>query len=160
MSEQHDHLPPEALSARAELISACFERGAPLSDEVEAAVRATISDLDEGRVRVATTPSDAEGEWVVHAWVKQAILLYFRVTTNELMDDGVCTYLDKIPPKRSYKGVRVVPPGVARYGSFLEEGTILMPGYVNIGARVGAGSMVDTWATVGSCAQIGASVHL
>jgi 2,3,4,5-tetrahydropyridine-2-carboxylate N-succinyltransferase len=86
--------------------------------------------------------------------------LYFRLTKNELMDDGVCAFLDKIPPKRDLEGIRVVPPGVARYGSHLEAGVILMPGYVNIGARVGAGSMVDTWATVGSCAQIGRDVHL
>jgi len=147
-------------SDKAQIITACFEGTRALDDEVERAVREAIQGLDDGSLRVASPPSEVGAEWSVHAWVKQAILLYFRVTQNELMDDGVCTYLDKIPPKRSYEGVRVVPPGVARYGSFLEPGVILMPGYVNIGARVGAGSMVDTWATVGSCAQIGAGVHL
>ena len=149
-----------SVNPHAQLITDCFEQRRDLDAEVKEAVLATIEDLDQGRVRVATPPTEEGGEWVVHAWVKQAILLYFRVTTNEVIDDGVCTYLDKIPPKRVYEQVRVVPPGVARYGSFLEPGVILMPGYVNIGARVGAGSMVDTWATVGSCAQIGAGVHL
>lgn len=144
----------------AQLIASCFEGSRALDQDVEIAIRATIQALDEGTVRVATPPDQIGQAWHVHTWVKQAILLYFRITQNELMDDGVCTYLDKIPPKRKYEGVRIVPPGVARYGSYLEPGVILMPGYVNIGARVGKGSMVDTWATVGSCAQIGAGVHL
>ena len=149
---------------RAALISAAFSGARPLDAEVELATRAAMEDLDLGRLRVAS-PGVGEGEgeggeWRVHAWVKEAILLYFRVSKSTPMDDGVCAYLDKIPPKRRLEGVRVVPPGVARYGSFLEPGVILMPGYVNIGARVGAGSMVDTWATVGSCAQVGAGVHL
>jgi 2,3,4,5-tetrahydropyridine-2-carboxylate N-succinyltransferase len=94
--------------------------------------------------------------------VKKAILLYFRLRKLEPMDVGPLHFLDKIPLKRDYaeRGVRVVPPGVARYGSFLSEGVVLMPGYVNIGAWVGPRTMVDTWATVGSCAQIGADVHL
>lgn len=145
---------------RQELIESAFSGDLSLNEEVSTAVFSVIEDLDKGRVRVATPSTDAEGEWYVHAWVKRAVLLYFRLTKNELMDDGVCTYLDKIPPKRDLDGVRVVPPGVARYGSHLEPGVILMPGYVNIGARVGRGSMVDTWATVGSCAQIGENVHL
>ena len=149
---------------RQALIEAAFSNG-EISEKCSEAVFSVIEDLDKGRLRVAshtTEPdvNDREGSWVVHSWIKQSILLYFRLTKNELMDDGVCTYLDKIPPKRDLDGVRVVPPGVARYGSFLEPGVILMPGYVNIGARVGTGSMVDTWATVGSCAQIGSNVHL
>jgi 2,3,4,5-tetrahydropyridine-2-carboxylate N-succinyltransferase len=99
---------------------------------------------------------------VVNEWAKKAILLYFRLRKVEPMDVGGIRYLDKIPVKRvdPAAGVRVVPPGVARHGSFLSEGVVLMPGYVNIGAWVGPRTMVDTWATVGSCAQIGADVHL
>ena len=115
--------------------------------------------LDEGRVRVAE-PRD--GGWVVNGWVKKAILLYFKLRQVEPLEMGGLHFLDKIPVKRDHaeRGVRVVPPGVARYGSFLSEGVVLMPGYVNIGAWVGPRTMVDTWATVGSCAQIGADVHL
>jgi 2,3,4,5-tetrahydropyridine-2-carboxylate N-succinyltransferase len=122
---------------------------------VEQAVRL----LDEGEIRVA---EKRNGEWVVHEWVKKAILLYFRYRPVEPMDVGALHFLDKIPLKADYaeRGVRVVPPGVARYGSFLSEGVVLMPGFVNIGAWVGRRTMVDTWATVGSCAQIGADVHL
>jgi 2,3,4,5-tetrahydropyridine-2-carboxylate N-succinyltransferase len=99
---------------------------------------------------------------VVNEWVKKAILLYFRLRKVEPMDVGGLHFLDKIPVKSDYakRGVRVVPPGIARYGAFLSEGVVLMPGFVNIGAWVGARTMVDTWATVGSCAQIGADVHL
>ena len=104
----------------------------------------------------------AGGGWHVNEWVKKAILLYFRIRKVEPMDVGGLHFLDKIPVKSDYadRGVRVVPPGVARYGSFLSEGCVLMPGYVNIGAWVGPRTMVDTWATVGSCAQVGADVHL
>ena len=116
--------------------------------------------LDRGEARVAEF--DAEGEVVVHSWLKTAILLFFRLqalTTTEL---GPFEYVDKLPLKSDYAaaGVRVVPGASARWGSFIDRGVILMPSYVNIGARVGAESMVDTWATVGSCAQIGARVHL
>ena len=99
---------------------------------------------------------------MVNEWVKKAILLYFRLRKVEPMEVGGLHFLDKIPVKADYaeRGVRVVPPGVARYGSFLSEGVVLMPGFVNIGAWVGPRTMVDTWATVGSCAQIGADVHL
>jgi len=122
------------------------------------AVDEVVEALDRGELRVATP---TEQGWVTHAWVKQAILLYFRRHDNVVMGETPL-YFDKVPTKRNYAelGVRCVPPGVARYGSFLERGAILMPGYVNIGAWVGAGSMVDTWATVGSCAQIGRHVHL
>lgn len=123
------------------------------------AIETAIRLLDRGEVRVAE-PSD-EG-WIVNEWVKKAILLYFRLRKVEPMEAGGLQFLDKIPVKADYaeRGVRVVPPGVARYGSFLSTGVILMPGYVNIGAWVGPNTMVDTWATVGSCAQIGADVHL
>ncbi len=121
-----------------------------------------LARLDVGTLRVATPPAEEGGEWTVHAWVKQAILLYFGIRKMETMECGPFEFHDKIPLKRDLakQGVRVVPPGTARYGSHLEPGAILMPGYVNLGARVGAGTMVDTWATVGSCAQIGAGVHL
>ena len=130
------------------------------ADEVDAAVvEAAIAALDRGDVRVAEKGPDG---WVVNEWVKKAILLYFRLRKVEPMDVGGLHFLDKIPVKADYadRGVRVVPPGVARYGSHLGEGVILMPGFVNIGAWVGSRTMVDTWATVGSCAQIGADVHL
>ena len=127
----------------------------PYSD----AVLDTIARLDRGTLRVA---EPIEGKWRVHAWVKQAILLYFAIAPMKVHEVGPFEFHDKIPLKRDLasQGVRVVPPGTARYGSFLEPGAILMPGYVNIGARVGAGTMIDTWATVGSCAQIGRRVHL
>jgi 2,3,4,5-tetrahydropyridine-2,6-dicarboxylate N-succinyltransferase len=124
------------------------------------AVDDVIAKLDEGALRAA----EPQGEtWITNAWVKQAILLYFARRDADRMGDGDGpVYFDKLPLKRNYKklGVRCVPPGVARYGSFLGRGVILMPGYVNIGAYVDEGSMIDTWATVGSCAQIGKSVHL
>ena len=131
---------------------------APEPDGLEA-VEEVIALLDEGRLRVA---EKRDGEWVVHEWVKKAILLYFRLRRMEPVELGPFTYLDKIPLKRDYRErkVRVVPPAVARHGSFLSEDVILMPSYVNIGAWVGPRTMVDTWATVGSCAQIGADVHL
>jgi 2,3,4,5-tetrahydropyridine-2-carboxylate N-succinyltransferase len=144
---------------RRPLIEAAFADSALLPQAADA-VRSVIADLDVGRLRVASP--DGAGGWTVHQWVKQAILLYFRIAEMQVMEVGPFEYFDKIPPKRGLEaaGVRVVPPGTARYGSFLERGVILMPGYVNIGAYVGAGSMVDTWATVGSCAQIGRDVHL
>jgi 2,3,4,5-tetrahydropyridine-2-carboxylate N-succinyltransferase len=115
--------------------------------------------LDRGEARVAERTATG---WMVNEWAKKAILLYFRLRKVERMDLGGLHFLDKIPVKSDYaeRGVRVVPPGVARYGSFLSEGVVLMPGFVNIGAWVGPRTMVDTWATVGSCAQIGADVHL
>jgi len=127
--------------------------------KVRAAVEAAIEMLDRGQVRVAER---IDGVWRVNAWVKQAILLYFAIRPLERIEAGGLEFYDKVPPKRNLEeqGIRVVPPGVARYGSFLEPGCILMPGYVNIGAYVGAGTMVDTWATVGSCAQVGRGVHL
>jgi len=127
--------------------------------EASEPVVAAIDLLDRGEARVAELVDD---EVVVHGWLKQAILLYFRLTASHTMDAGPFEFFDKVPLKRDYEslGVRVVPGGSARWGSYLEPGVILMPGYVNIGAWVGSGTMVDTWATVGSCAQIGRNVHL
>lgn len=127
--------------------------------EAGACVRAAIDLLDRGEVRVAERIGE---EVVVHQWLKRAILLLFRLTHMETMEIGPFEYRDKIPLKRHYEaaGVRVVPGASARWGSYLAPGVIMMPSYVNIGARVGADTMVDTWATVGSCAQIGERVHL
>ncbi len=122
-------------------------------------VEEILAALDRGELRVAEPSGD---DWVVNKEAKEAILEYFRLRQLETVEVGPFEYLDKIPLKRDYAslGVRVVPPAVARYGSFLSEGVVLMPSYVNIGAWVGPRTMVDTWATVGSCAQIGADVHL
>ena len=122
-------------------------------------VEETIAALDRGEVRVA---EKVDGDWRVNEEAKAAILEYFRVRKLEPIEVGPFEYLDKIPLKHDHAehGVRVVPPATARYGSFLSPGVILMPSYVNIGARVGANTMADTWATVGSCAQTGANVHL
>ena len=122
-------------------------------------VEQVIAALDRGERRIA---SPVDGEWVVDVEAKEAILAYFKLRKVEPMQVGGLQFMDKIPVKSDYaeRGVRVVPPGVARYGSFLSEGVVLMPGYVNIGAWVGPRTMIDTWATVGSCAQIGADVHL
>jgi 2,3,4,5-tetrahydropyridine-2-carboxylate N-succinyltransferase len=127
--------------------------------DARGAVERTIARLDAGEVRVAEKIAD---EWVVHEWVKEAILLYFRLASLETTSAGPFEFHDKIPIKHNLAeaGVRVVPPGTVRYGAFCEPGVVVMPGYVNIGARVGAGTLVDTWATVGSCAQIGKDVHL
>lgn len=123
------------------------------------AVESVIAALDIGRIRVATKEN---GTWITHSWIKQAILLYFRMADMHEIHVGPFVYHDKIPLKKNYRDlkVRVVPPATARFGSFMEPGVILMPSYVNIGAYVGAGSMVDTWATVGTCAQVGKNVHL
>lgn len=131
-------------------------------EETLAAVRETIALLDQGALRVAEPSSGADATWTVNAWVKEAILLYFVSQKMETQDVGPFEYHDKIPLKRGWAqaGVRVVPPATARFGAFIESGAILMPSYVNIGAWVGSGTMVDTWATVGSCAQIGRNVHL
>lgn len=130
--------------------------------QVAAAVESAIAALDTGELRVASPPEAGASEWEVHAWVKAAVLLYFGVAKMETLEVGPFEWHDKIPLKRGYAaaGVRAVPPAVVRRGAFIEAGAILMPSYVNIGARVGSGSMVDTWATVGSCGQIGRNVHL
>jgi 2,3,4,5-tetrahydropyridine-2-carboxylate N-succinyltransferase len=122
-------------------------------------VEETIAALDRGEIRVAERDGD---DWVVNEDAKQAIVEYFRLRQMEPIELGPFEYRDKIPLKHDYasQGVRVVPPAVARYGSFLSEDVVMMPSYVNIGAWVGPRTMIDTWATVGSCAQIGADVHL
>ncbi|TME91333.1 MAG: 2,3,4,5-tetrahydropyridine-2,6-dicarboxylate N-succinyltransferase [Chloroflexi bacterium] len=144
----------------AALIGSAFEDPTQLERaETQLAVEEVIDGLDRGELRLA---EKSNAEWIVHPWVQQAILLYFRLRQVETWQVGHFEYHDKIPLKHDYArlGVRVVPPAVARYGSFLEPGVIMMPSYVNIGARVGSGTMVDTWATVGSGAQIGRDVHL
>ncbi|MGP8217800.1 MAG: 2,3,4,5-tetrahydropyridine-2,6-dicarboxylate N-succinyltransferase [Bacteroidia bacterium] len=129
------------------------------SNEVHFAVFDTIEKLDEGMLRVAQP--DGEG-WKVNEWVKKAILLFFQLQKMEVIKAGDLEFYDKIPLKKNFEtlGVRAVPHGLARYGSYLAPGVIMMPSYVNIGAYVDSGTMIDTWATVGSCAQIGKNVHL
>ena len=126
------------------------------------AVKEVVRLLDVGELRVASPPSDEGGAWSVHAWVKQAVLLFFGVSGMETIEVGPFEYHDKVPLKTGYEeaGVRVVPPATVRHGAHVEAGAILMPSYINIGAYVATGTMVDTWATVGSCAQIGRDVHL
>jgi 2,3,4,5-tetrahydropyridine-2-carboxylate N-succinyltransferase len=148
-------------SALRPLIEAAYADRTLLANvEHRAAVEETLRRLDDGKLRVAT--QSAPGSWVTHAWVKQAVLLFFAISEMKKTEIGPFEFYDKIPLKRNLDrfGVRVVPPGTVRYGAFLEPGAIVMPGYVNIGAYVGAGTMVDTWATVGSCAQIGKDCHL
>jgi 2,3,4,5-tetrahydropyridine-2-carboxylate N-succinyltransferase len=132
----------------------------PDDDEAAEVIRAAIELLDRGEARVATLSGD--GSPIVNEWLKRAVLLLFRVSAMETIEAGPFEYVDKLPLKRDFAsaGVRVVPGASARWGSFLERGVVMMPSYVNIGAWVGAGTMVDTWATVGSCAQIGANTHL
>lgn len=139
-------------------INAAYAGEVSLADAAEA-VRTTIARLDAGEVRVA---EKIDGSWVVNEWLQQAISLYFRISEVETWTSGPFEFHDKIPTKTGLAdaGIRVVPPGAVRYGAFCEPGVVVMPGYVNIGARVGSGTMVDTWATVGSCAQIGRDVHL
>ncbi|MBC7885684.1 MAG: 2,3,4,5-tetrahydropyridine-2,6-dicarboxylate N-succinyltransferase [Saprospiraceae bacterium] len=123
------------------------------------AIREVVALIDQGKLRVAEPVGDG---WKVNDWVKKAIVMYFPIQQMETIEVGPFEFHDKIPLKKNYAahGVRVVPHAIARYGSFIESGAILMPSYVNIGAWVGTGTMVDTWATVGSCAQIGRHVHL
>lgn len=133
--------------------------------DVRSAVEEVLASLDNGSLRVA---EKIDGEWVVHQWVKKAVLLSFKINDNKPMNTGELGFYDKVDTKfngwteEDYKnaGVRVVPPAVARKGSFIAKNVILMPSYTNIGAYVDEGTMVDTWATVGSCAQIGKNVHL
>jgi 2,3,4,5-tetrahydropyridine-2,6-dicarboxylate N-succinyltransferase len=134
--------------------------------EIKEAVEHVISQMNKGELRVATRES--VGKWTVHQWVKKAVLLSFRLNDNEIVKAGDLGFYDKVktkfahltPEEMKATGVRVVPPAVARRGSYIAKGAILMPSYVNIGAYVDENTMVDTWATVGSCAQIGKNVHL
>ncbi|HEY0825635.1 MAG TPA: 2,3,4,5-tetrahydropyridine-2,6-dicarboxylate N-succinyltransferase [Ramlibacter sp.] len=153
------------------IIDTAWEDRASLSptsapQEVRDAVEHVLGELDTGKLRVATR--EGVGKWTVHQWIKKAVLLSFRLNDNAIIQAGELAFYDKVPTKFSHlspqelaaTGVRVVPPAVARRGSFVARGAILMPSYVNIGAYVDQGTMVDTWATVGSCAQIGRNVHL
>jgi 2,3,4,5-tetrahydropyridine-2-carboxylate N-succinyltransferase len=127
--------------------------------EVKDAIKKVLEGLDKGELRVASPLADG---WKVNEWVKKAILLYFKIMEMKVIKAGELQFYDKMPLKTNFNeaGVRVVPHGIARYGSYLAPGVIMMPSYVNIGAYIDSGTMVDTWATVGSCAQIGKNVHL
>ena len=153
------------------IIDAAWDNRANISvasapKEVSDSVEHVISELNKGRLRVATR--EGVGQWTVHQWIKKAVLLSFRLKDNVVMRAGDLGFFDKVPTKFAHldadamkaTGVRVVPPAVARRGSYIAKGAILMPSYVNIGAYVDEGTMVDAWATVGSCAQIGKNVHL
>ena len=153
------------------IIETAFENRADITPttvtpEVKEAVLETIRQLDSGKLRVAERLG--VGEWKVNEWAKKAVLLSFRIQDNEVLNDGVNKYFDKVPTKFAdwsedefrAAGFRAVPGAVARRGSFVAKNVVLMPSYVNIGAYVDEGAMVDTWATVGSCAQIGKNVHL
>lgn len=145
------------------LITALFENSTKtdfqFSAQDEAVVQKVIQQIDSGKLRVCTYSNN---QWQTHDWVKKAILLFFKTQKMSLIETEHWNFYDKIPLKKwsGKEGVRVVPQALARYGSFIEKGAILMPSYINIGAYVGANSMIDTWATVGSCAQIGQNVHL
>ncbi len=160
------------MDPRQSIIEAAFEDRANInpsnaSAEIKTTVDSVLADLDAGKLRVATRIADTQA-WETHQWLKKAVLLSFRLADNVLMDDGVTKYFDKVPPKfANYSeddfkagGFRVVPNAIVRRGSYIAKNAVLMPSYVNIGAYVGEGTMVDTWATVGSCAQIGKNVHL
>tara|TARA_B110000879_G_scaffold46894_1_gene66049 strand:+ start:709 stop:1536 length:828 start_codon:yes stop_codon:yes gene_type:complete len=160
------------MDSRQSIIEAAFEDRANINPanataEVKSTVESVLADLDSGTLRVASRIGDTQN-WEVHQWLKMAVLLSFRLEDNVLLDDGVAKYFDKVPTKfanyteQDFKdgGFRVVPNAIARRGSFVGKNAVLMPSYVNIGAYVGEGTMVDTWATVGSCAQIGKNVHL
>lgn len=142
------------------IIEAAWENRLLLTEnQTEKAIEATIEALDKGRIRVS---EPCDGGWKVNDWIKKAVILYFPIQKMRTMEVGMFEFHDKIPLKRDFaqQNVRVVPHAIARYGAFLDRGAVLMPSYVNIGAWVGKNTMVDTWATVGSCAQIGDEVHL
>lgn len=141
--------------------SAWSDRALLDRQETRHAIREVIDRLDKGTLRCAE-PTGTNGEWRVNEWVKKAVILYFPIQKMRRMSSGDIEFFDKMETKQDFEslGVRVVPNGVARYGSYLAPGVIMMPSYVNIGAYVDSGTMVDTWATVGSCAQIGRGVHL
>ncbi|MCC7233103.1 MAG: 2,3,4,5-tetrahydropyridine-2,6-dicarboxylate N-succinyltransferase [Bacteroidia bacterium] len=143
-----------------EMLEKAWENNSLLAEKsVCDAIETVIEQLDKGKLRVA---EPLETGWLVHDWIKKAVILYFRIRNMETFQAGPMEFRDKMMLKTGYEslGVRVVPHGIARYGSFLGKGVILMPSYVNIGAYVDEGTMVDTWATVGSCAQVGKQVHL
>jgi len=152
------------------LIESAFEQRAGIMPEnadarLSKAVETAIGLLDTGAARIA---EKRDGQWTVNDWLKKAVLLYFRLHPNQMMDGGHTRYYDKVPLKYSghdaaafaREGARVVPPATVRRGAYIAPDVVLMPSYVNIGAYVGSGTMVDTWATIGSCAQIGSKVHI
>jgi 2,3,4,5-tetrahydropyridine-2-carboxylate N-succinyltransferase len=142
------------------LIEKAWDDRSLLNDpDIQKEINLVIELLDKVEIRVA---EPIESGWLVNEWIKKAVILYFPIRKMETLEAGVLEFHDKIPLKRNYMslGVRVVPHAVARYGSYIAKGVILMPSFVNIGARVDEGTMVDTWVTVGSCAQIGKNVHL
>ena len=130
-----------------------------ISNEDIQHIEEVIRNVDIGNLRVAEENS---GDWIINEWVRDSILLFFKIRNLKEINANDLIYFDKLEPKKNYEElkIRVVPPGVVRYGAFCEPGVVVMPGFVNIGAYVGSGTMVDTWATVGSCAQIGKNVHL
>ena len=160
MTQQLQSIIDNAWDNRASISPAAAPR------EVSDAVEHVIAELNNGKLRVATR--EGVGQWTVHQWIKKAVLLSFRLKDNEIIKAGDLGFYDKVqtkfahlsPDEMKATGVRVVPPAVARRGSYIARGAILMPSYVNIGAYVDEGTMVDTWATVGSCAQVGKNVHL
>ncbi|MGL4859331.1 MAG: 2,3,4,5-tetrahydropyridine-2,6-dicarboxylate N-succinyltransferase [Enterobacteriaceae bacterium] len=152
------------------LIDNAFDQRAEITPEnvapaLQEAIKQILQALDRGKLRVA---EKVDGQWITHQWIKKAVLLSFRINNNKFMQQGEARYFDKVPLKFSRfteadfieAGCRVVPPATARFGAFVGKGCILMPSYVNIGAYIDENTMVDTWATVGSCAQIGKNVHL
>lgn len=145
--------------ARQRIEAAWDNRDLLAEADTRQAIDYVIEELDKGRLRVAEPTNDG---WRANEWIKKAVVLYFPIRKMETVEVGPFEFHDKMELKRDYaeQGVRVVPHAVARYGAYLEKGVIMMPSYVNIGAWVGSGTMVDTWATVGSCAQIGRNVHL
>lgn len=160
------------MDPRQSIIEAAFEDRANINPSnasagIKSTVASILADLDAGNLRVASRIGDTQ-QWETHQWLKKAVLLSFRLEDNVLLDGGCTKYFDKVPPKfadyteEDFKagGFRVAPNAIVRRGSFIGKNAVLMPSYVNIGAYVGEGTMVDTWATVGSCAQIGKNVHL
>lgn len=161
----------DEFSNNRKLIEAAFEERSAITPdsaetEIVAAIESSITALEQGQLRVAEPL--ASGGWQVNEWLKKAVLLYFRITSNAVIEGAGTSYFDKVPMRWApgsddditQCGARIVPPASVRRGAFIGHDAVLMPSYVNIGAYVGAGTMVDTWATVGSCAQIGKNVHL
>ena len=149
----------EQTQLQQDILSAWDNRSLLESADIQRSIRRVVELLDKGEIRVAEIKG---GEWIVNEWIKKAVILYFPIQKMEVCEVGIFEFHDKIGLKNNYAelGVRVVPHAVARYGSFLSQGVILMPSYINIGSYVGKNTMIDTWATVGSCAQIGENVHL
>ncbi len=165
---------PDKVEEQRKLIEAAFDERGSISPksvgaELREAIEASITGLEHGELRVAEPPeNDGSGDWQVNEWLKKAVLLYFRIRRNEVTEGEASRYFDKVPLRWakgssddiSRCGARIVPPATVRRGAFIGADAVLMPSYVNIGAHVGESSMVDTWVTVGSCAQIGQRVHL